>query len=87
MSLHVHAFVFVVFSAISLVSAFLPEQTVVSQILFLGLTVYVVAAFRRAYVSTTTRALLRAFGVFIVYVLVLAPVMAAVFVVSMAMLD
>jgi hypothetical protein len=83
MSLHVHAFVFVAFTAITLISPYEAAYAPISQLLFLGLVVYVVAAFRRAYVSTTTRALLRAVAVFLAYVCVLVPVMLAVLFVSM----
>jgi hypothetical protein len=85
MSLHVHAFVFVAFTAMTLASA-LPSEAdaLVTQFLLLVIAVYVVLAFRRAYASTALRAVLRSAGAFLLYGLLVAPMFVALALLSMA---
>jgi hypothetical protein len=85
MSLNVHAFVFVAFTAMTPASA-LPSEVdaLATRGLMLVIAVYLVLAFRRAYASTTLRALGRSAGAFLLYALLVTSMFLALALLSMA---
>jgi hypothetical protein len=84
MSLHVHAFVFIVLTGTNLAEVVLGDAMWIYAGSALGLIVYVIAAFRCAYGSTTRLALARAAGAFLLYLVVAIPTLLALGALSLA---